>query len=107
MKIKNPLLTDEILQGKVFSFSYYSSPEKDFEPSIDLTLIDGEEIRVFRFLRPSQIEIDSRYSQHSFGLKIMDMYEGQLEYVNLFVNGHLENVGDFSFWARDIIDISK
>ncbi len=107
IKSDNSLLIDQIFQGKVYSFNYYSSPEKDFEPSIDLTLINNEEIRVFRFLRPSQIEIDSRYSQHNFGLQIIDMSEGQMEYVNLLINGNLENVGDFRFWARCVTEITE
>src|SRR5215204_7773193 len=105
MKSNNSLLIDQIFQGKVYLFSYYSTSEKDFEPSIDLTLVEGEKVRTFRFLRPSQIEIDSRYSQHNFGLQVIDMSEGQMEYVNLLVNGHLENVGDFRFWARNVIEI--
>lgn len=103
----NSLLIDQIFHGKVYSFNYYSSPEKDFEPSIDLTLIENDKIRMFRFLRPSQIEIDSRYSQHNFGLQIIDMSEGQMEYVNLLVNGNLENVGNFRFWAKDVVEVAE
>jgi hypothetical protein len=101
-------LGDQIFQGKVYSFNYFSSPEKDFEPSIDLTLIESGNIRIFRFLKPSQIEIDSRYSSHNkLGLEIIDMSDGQMEYVNLLVRGILENVGDFSFCSKDVIEISK
>ena len=107
MKLKKSVLIDNIFQGKVYSFSYYSSPEKDFEPSIGLTLIENEKVRIFRFLRPSQIEIDSRYSQHNFGLEIIDMSDGQMEYINLLINGHLENVGDFRFWVEDITEITS
>ena len=107
MRSQNSVLIDTIFQGKVYSFNYYLSPEKDFESSIDLTLIENEKVRIFRFLRPSQIEIDSRYSQHNFGLEIIDMSDGQMEYVNLLINGHLENVGDFRFWAKDIAEITS
>lgn len=92
----------------MYSFSYFSSPEKDFEPSIDLTLIESGNVRVFRFLRPSQIEIDSRHSSHNdLGLEIIDMSDGQMEYVNLLVRGVLENVGDFRFWSKDVIEITE
>jgi hypothetical protein len=107
MKSDSSLITDQIFQGKVYSFSYYSSPEKDFQPSIDLMLIEGGKVRTFRFLRPSQIEFEHRYSPHKFGLQIEDMTDGQMEYVNLLVNGHLENVGNFKFWARNIVEISE
>lgn len=106
MKSQNSL-TDQIFQGKIFGFSYYSSPERSFEPSIDLTLIESEITKIFRFSSPSQVEIDSRYSQHNFGLQIIDMSEGQMEYVNLLVNGHLENVGDFRFWARGVTEVTE
>jgi hypothetical protein len=73
-----------------------------------LTLIDGDKVRTFRFLRPNQIEIDSRYSSHNrLGLEITDMSDGQMEYVNLLVRGVLENVGDFRFWAKDAIEITE
>jgi hypothetical protein len=101
-------LGDQIFQGKVYSFSYFSSHERDFETSIDLTLINDEVVRTFRFLQPSQIEIDSRYSTHNdFGLEIIDMSDGQMENANLLVRGILENVGDFKFWAKDVIEIIK
>jgi hypothetical protein len=107
-KLNISQLGDQIFQRKVYSFSYFSSPEKDFETSIDLTLIDGESVRTFRFLEPSQIEIDSRYSTHNdLGLEIIDMSDGQMEYVNLLVKGILENVGDFRFWAKNVIEINK
>lgn len=106
-KSNNSSLIDQIIEGKVFAFSYYSTPDKNFEPSIDLTLFENERVRIFRFLRPSQVEIDSRYSQHNFGLQVIDMSDGQLEYVNLLVNGHLENVGDFRFWTQGIKEISE
>lgn len=106
-KLNISKIGNQIFQGKVYSFNYFSSPEKGFVPSIDLTLINGDEVKVFRFSEPSQIEIDSRYSQHNFGLQIVDMSEGQMEYVNLLVNGNLENVGDFRFWAKDVIAITK
>jgi len=48
VEFNNKSLNDQIFQGKVWSFSYYSSPENDLEPSIDLTLINGQEIRIFR-----------------------------------------------------------
>ncbi len=106
MKSHNSFLADKIFQGRVYSFSYYSSPEKDFEPSIDLTLIENEKVIIFRFLRPSQIEIDSRHSQHNFGLQVIDISDGQMEHVNLLINGHLENVGDFRFWAKNVTEIT-
>ena len=105
-KLNSLLLADQVFQGKVFSFCYYSSPEKDFVSSIDLTLIDGERARVFRFFRPSKIEIDNRYSNHKLGLQIIDESDRQMEYVKLSVNGYLENVGIFSFWAETVIEIS-
>ena len=72
-----------------------------------MTLIDGDKAKVFRFLRPSEIEIDSRYSSHKLGLEIIDMSDGQMEYVNLLVRGILENVGDFCFWSKDVIEITN
>jgi hypothetical protein len=106
-KLNISKLGDQIFKGKIYSFNYFSSPEKGFEPSIDLTLIDDKEVRVFRFLRPNQIEIDSRYSSHNkSGLEIIDMSDGQMEYVNLLVRGILENVGNFSFSAKDLIEIT-
>jgi hypothetical protein len=101
-------LGDQIFQGQIYSFNYFSSPEKDFETSIDLTLINDEVVRTFRFLHPSQIEVDGRHSTHNdLALEILDMSDGQMEYVNLLVRGVLENVGDFTFWAKDVIEITK
>jgi len=35
------------------------------------------------------------------------MSDGQLEHVNLLINGYLENVGDFGFSAKNVIEISE
>lgn len=90
---------------RIFGFNLQRIINSEFETYIDITLKENDEIKVLRFLNPSQIEFESRYSRDEHILGIYDLSDSGMEYVNLKVEGTVTALGNFSFWAEDVFEI--
>lgn len=90
---------------EVFSFKIQRDSENHYETSIELTLKENDGLTVLHFSNVSQIEFESRYSQHGGNLEITDVASNGMEYVNLMISGFIDGAGNFRFWANNIIEV--
>jgi hypothetical protein len=70
-----------------------------------LTIIEGGEIKILRFLNSTLIEFENRCSHYGNNLEIVNCADDEMKYVNLKVSGFIDGSGNFNFFANNLVEV--